>query len=119
MTKTELDQLEALLVPVREMHAEVIREGQPTNRLRLEAALLNDDRLKRMIDELRVLALPMPCGWEEPTAGKLALNVGGARETRVVPVVRWDTVLDEALDPDDAEALGAALIRAAREARRP
>lgn len=60
-----------------------------------------------------LLAIPAPCGWDVPEAGIWQTGDG-----RRVPVVTWDGVLHEPIDADEAEALGVALIRAAREARK-
>lgn len=56
---------------------------------------------------------PMPCGWPEPEAASYSVD------GELVPAVEWEALdLHGPITADEAEALGAALIRAASEARR-
>ncbi len=79
-----------------------------------DEATLSGDEMRRLLAELRslraTLSTPMPCGWPAP------VPASPAKPTMVL----WEA-LDcdggNALDPDEAIALGAALVRAGLKAR--
>ena len=110
LTADELAAIERAFVPVRDMHAERFRPGQPTNLQRLGMLVIQhlDSLLAEIRESRALLGAAYPCGWDKPRVDMSVtppLVVAGEEPNRIT------------MEADEAIGIGAAHIEAGRRAK--